>query len=154
MPVKRNGQRQRRRNAEWAAGARGGEINPGCQIRAKRGSLRLPHPAMLHSMCPGASTAIIELYRRLVGAFLDGHSARILVCARLRHVAGTQAGQQKVYEYEALSGYPGGCLYCWLILFCQSLQTILRIILDTTLICHAMNTLRLRFWSFGIFYCF
>ncbi|MDE6934167.1 MAG: hypothetical protein K2P26_01010, partial [Oscillospiraceae bacterium] len=24
------------------------------------------------------------------------------------------------------------CLYCWLILFCQSLQTILRIILDTT----------------------
>ncbi|MEY8319189.1 hypothetical protein AALB19_18030, partial [Oscillospiraceae bacterium 50-58] len=24
------------------------------------------------------------------------------------------------------------CLYCWLILFCQSLQTFLRIILDTT----------------------
>ena len=41
-------------------------------------------------------------------------------------------GQQEVHEYEALSGYPGGCLYCWLILFCQSLQTILRIILDTT----------------------
>jgi hypothetical protein len=41
-------------------------------------------------------------------------------------------GQQEVHEYEALSGYPGGCLYCWLILFCQSLQTILRIILDIT----------------------
>jgi DNA repair photolyase len=41
-------------------------------------------------------------------------------------------GQQEVHEYEALRGCPGGCLYCWLILFCQSLQTILRIILDTT----------------------
>ena len=41
-------------------------------------------------------------------------------------------GQQEVHEYEALSGCPGGCLYCWLILFCQSLQTILRIILDIT----------------------
>jgi hypothetical protein len=41
-------------------------------------------------------------------------------------------GQQEVHEYEALSGCPGGCLYCWLILFCQSLQTFLRIILDIT----------------------
>ena len=32
-------------------------------------------------------------------------------------------GQQEVHEYEALSGCPGGYLYCWLILFCQSLQT-------------------------------
>jgi hypothetical protein len=44
-------------------------------------------------------------------------------------------GQQEVHEYEALSGCPGGCLYCWLILFCQSLQTFLRIILDITLAC-------------------
>jgi len=42
-------------------------------------------------------------------------------------------GLQEVHEYEALRGYPGGCLYCWLILFCQSLQTILRIILDITI---------------------
>jgi len=42
-------------------------------------------------------------------------------------------GQQEVHEYEALRGYPGGYLDCWLILFCQSLLTILRIILDTTL---------------------
>ena len=41
-------------------------------------------------------------------------------------------GQQEVHEYEALRDLSGGCLYCWLILFCQSLQTILRIILDTT----------------------
>jgi hypothetical protein len=41
-------------------------------------------------------------------------------------------GQQEVHEYEALSGCPGGYLYCWLILFCQSLQTILRIFLDIT----------------------
>jgi hypothetical protein len=44
-------------------------------------------------------------------------------------------GQQEVHEYEALRGLSGGCLYCWLILFCQSLQTILRIILDTTYSC-------------------
>ena len=63
---------------------------------------------------------------RVAGSFPDGNSALMLVCARLRHVAGTQwgnklcphaglcpaapcsrhpVGQQKVYEYEA----PGGC---------------------------------------------
>ena len=29
---------------------------------------------------------------RVVGTFPDGNSARMLVCARLRHVAGTQWG--------------------------------------------------------------
>ena len=32
---------------------------------------------------------------RVVGAFPDGNSARMLVCARLRHVAGTQWGSKK-----------------------------------------------------------
>ena len=36
-------------------------------------------------------------------------------------------GQQEVHEYEALRG-----LYCWLILFCQSLHSFLRIFLDIT----------------------
>lgn len=37
---------------------------------------------------------------RVVGSFPDGHSALMLVCARLRHGAGTPVGQQKVHEYE------------------------------------------------------
>lgn len=32
---------------------------------------------------------------RVVGAFPDGNSALMLVCARLRHVAGTQWGNKK-----------------------------------------------------------
>ena len=42
---------------------------------------------------------------RVVGSFPDGSSALMLVCAQLRHVAGTQWGQQEVHEHEA----PGGC---------------------------------------------
>ena len=41
---------------------------------------------------------------RVVGCFPDGHSAMMLVCAGLRHVAGTQWGNKKVHEYEALGG--------------------------------------------------
>ena len=55
---------------------------------------------------------------RVVGCFPDGNSALMLVCARLRHVAGTQWGNKR--------------MPLWLILFCQSLQTILRIFLDIT----------------------
>ena len=40
---------------------------------------------------------------RVVGSFPDGNSALMLVCARLRHVAGTR--QQEMHEHEA----PGGC---------------------------------------------
>ena len=69
---------------------------------------------------------------RVVGCFPDGNSALMLVCARLRHVAGTQWGNKKYMNMKHLEAALGGCLYCWLILFCQSLQTILRIILDTT----------------------
>ena len=49
---------------------------------------------------------------RVVGAFPDGNSALMLVCARLRHVAGTQWGSKKymnmkhleVMEQEILAG--------------------------------------------------
>ena len=36
-----------------------------------------------------------ERRTRVVGTFPDGHSALMLVCARLRHVAGTQWGGKK-----------------------------------------------------------
>ena len=41
-------------------------------------------------------------------------------------------GQQEVHEYEALGGGSGRRLYCWLTSFSQSLQTNLRITLDST----------------------
>ena len=39
---------------------------------------------------------------RVVGTFLDGNSALMLVCARLRHVAGTQWGNKKYMNMKHL----------------------------------------------------
>ena len=39
---------------------------------------------------------------RVVGAFPDGNSALMLVCARLRHVAGTQWGNKKYMNMKHL----------------------------------------------------
>lgn len=38
---------------------------------------------------------------KVVGTFPDGEPALMLVCARLRHVAGTQWGWKTLYEHEA-----------------------------------------------------
>ena len=67
---------------------------------------------------------------RVVGTFPDGNSALMLVCARLRHVAGTRL--QEIHEHEALGGGHGRRLYCRLTSLSRSLQTILRINLDGT----------------------
>lgn len=40
---------------------------------------------------------------RVVGAFPDGHSALLLVAARLRHVAGTRWGTRKYLDMERLN---------------------------------------------------
>ena len=39
---------------------------------------------------------------RVVGAFPDGHSALMLVAARLRHIASTKWGKQRYMVMEAL----------------------------------------------------
>ena len=39
---------------------------------------------------------------RVVGCFPDGNSAMMLVCARLRHVAGTQWGNKKYMSMKHL----------------------------------------------------
>ena len=39
---------------------------------------------------------------RVVGTFPDGNSALMLVCARLRHVAGTQWGNKKYMNMKHL----------------------------------------------------
>jgi transposase-like protein len=39
---------------------------------------------------------------RVVGAFPDGNSALILVCARLRHIAGTEWGARRYLDMERL----------------------------------------------------
>ena len=43
---------------------------------------------------------------RLVGIFPDGNSALMLVCARLRHVAGTQRGNKKYMNMKHLETAP------------------------------------------------
>ena len=69
---------------------------------------------------------------RVVVSFPDGNSALMLVCARLRHVAGTQWGNKKYMNMKHLEAAVedasiAGCLHS-----VQSLQTNLRKILDTT----------------------
>jgi transposase-like protein len=44
---------------------------------------------------------------RVVGAFPDGHSALMLVAARLRHVAGTRWGTRKYLDMARLARHPG-----------------------------------------------
>jgi putative transposase len=41
---------------------------------------------------------------RVVGAFPDGNSALILVCARLRHVVGTLWGRKRYMDMNRLNG--------------------------------------------------
>ena len=54
------------------------------------------------------NTAIEQLNReirrrtRVVGGFPDGNSALMLVCVRLRHVAGTQWGNKKYMNMKHL----------------------------------------------------
>ena len=48
---------------------------------------------------------------RVMGGFSDGNSAIMLVCTRLRHVAGNQWGT-KVHEHEAPGGVFWRCLRC------------------------------------------
>ena len=43
---------------------------------------------------------------RVVGTFPDGNSALMLVCARLRHVAGTQWGNKKYMNMKHLEAAP------------------------------------------------
>ena len=68
---------------------------------------------------------------RVVGTFSDGNSALMLVCARLRHVAGTQWGCKKYMNMKhletALDDAPLPADFTQ-----PSLQTILRINLDGT----------------------
>ncbi len=52
---------------------------------------------------------------RVVGAFPDGNSARMLVCARLRYVVGTQWGSKQIHEHEASGGHGGRNLGCCVI---------------------------------------
>ena len=47
-------------------------------------------------------TREIRRRTRVVGAFPDGNSALMLVCARLRHVAGAQWGNKKYMNVKHL----------------------------------------------------
>lgn len=65
---------------------------------------------------------------RVVGTFPDGNSALMLVCARLRHVAGTRDNKK---AHEALGGDSGKRPYMLATSFNWSQQTYLRITIDS-----------------------
>ena len=69
---------------------------------------------------------------RVVGTFPDGNSALMLVCARLRHVAGTQWGNKKYMNMKHLEAALDDASHCRLTSLSRSLQIILRINLDGT----------------------
>ena len=61
-----------------------------------------------HRTCIRTNNVIERLNReirrrtRVLGTFPDGNSALMLVCARLRHVAGTQWGSKKYMNMKHL----------------------------------------------------
>ena len=69
---------------------------------------------------------------RVVGSFPDGNSALMLVCVRLRHVAGTQRGNKKYMNMKHLEATIEDVSVAGRLHSCQSLQTNLRKTLDTT----------------------
>ena len=50
----------------------------------------------------GMGFGTVRRRTRVVGSFPDGNSALMLVCARLRHVAGTQWGNKKYMNMKHL----------------------------------------------------
>ena len=95
------------------------------RFRPKAGA---PFPAK-----PSAQAARpLRCRTRVVGSFPDGNSALMLVCARLRHVASTQWGNKKYMNMKHLEAALEDASIAGWLLSCQSLQTILRKILDTT----------------------
>lgn len=70
---------------------------------------------------------------RVVGTFPDGNSALMLVCTRLRYVAGTQWGNKKYMNMMHLEVNEENTR-CRLTSFNQRMQTNLRINLDGTAI--------------------
>jgi hypothetical protein len=59
----------------------------------------------------------------------------MLVCVRMRHVAGTQWGNKKYMNMKHLEAALEDASVAGLLRSCQALQTILRKILDTAFDC-------------------
>ena len=59
-------------------------------------------PATISELNKKAYVHIEDWRTRVVGTFPDGNSALMLVCARLRHVAGTQWGNKKYMNMKHL----------------------------------------------------
>lgn len=78
---------------------------------------------------------------RVVGSFPGGNSALMLVCARLRHVAGTQWGNEKHMNIKHLEATLEEASMAGRFHSSQSLQTNLRKTVDTTSYIFSVNQL-------------
>ena len=91
-----------------------------------------------HWTCLHTNNVIERLNReirrrtRVVGCFPDGNSAPMLVCARLRHVAGTQWGNKKYMDMKHLEAVLEDTSIAGRLHLCQGLQTKARKTVDTT----------------------
>ena len=63
--------------------------------------MRLPLGALANNVIERLNREI-RRRTRVVGCFPDGNSALMLVCARLRHVAGSQWGNKKYMSMKHL----------------------------------------------------
>ena len=72
-------------------------------MRRTRQDTRSSHWRQIKTNNPlGRIIREIRRRTRVVGAFPDGHSALMLVAARLRHIATTQWGKRRYLAMEAL----------------------------------------------------
>ena len=62
----------------------------------------MPTRNWLLSVVEGVVSSAGSFASRVVGTFPDGNSALMLVCARLRYVAGTQWGSKKYMNMKHL----------------------------------------------------
>ena len=75
----------------------------------------------------------IRRHTRVVGTFPDGNCCPHAGLCQTAPCGRHPVGQQEIHEYEALRDVSGRLLYCRLTSFSQSLQTNLRINVDSTL---------------------
>ena len=64
----------------------------------------------------------------MVGTFPDGNSALMLVCARLRHVAGTQWGNKKYMNMKHLEEVMDDASKCFMLVFFYTLFNLHRLL--------------------------
>ena len=84
------------------AGQAGFQRPPALSVKIAMGCVEIVEPLIRTNNVIERLNREIRRRTRVVGTFPDGNSALMLVCARLRHVAGTQWGCKKYMNMKHL----------------------------------------------------